>query len=69
MTFTSAERRLLMLYYSGTAADTADTLRHALRDITDPDECADVVCLLEKICVIDRDSVALDALDWGDFYG
>jgi hypothetical protein len=53
MTFTHDERRLLILYYSGSLADTADTLRLALPDITDPDERGTAAGALRKLEYID----------------
>jgi hypothetical protein len=47
--FTNEERRLLILYDSGTVADTVDTLHVALHDAIDPDERAAVRSILRKI--------------------
>ena len=49
MSFTSEERRLLSLYYSGTVAETVGTLFLALRDMTDHDERATIHSILSKI--------------------
>ena len=49
MIFTNEERRLLILYHSGTVADTVDTLHVALQDAVDPDERAAVRGILYKI--------------------
>ena len=49
MIFTKEERRLLTLYYSGSIAETAGTLRLALRDMNDSDERAVVYSILRKI--------------------
>jgi len=56
MTLTHDERRLLMLYYEGSLADTADTLRLALPDVTDPDERTAAVGALRKLGEIDEAS-------------
>ena len=56
MTFTHDERRLLLLYHSGSLVDTADTLRLALLDITDPDERAAANGTLRKLGQIDEAS-------------
>ena len=56
MTFTHDERRLLILYHSDTLDDTADTLRLAMRDITDPDERAAADGALRKLCGLDEAS-------------
>ena len=66
MTFTCDERRLLILYHSGSLADTADTLHLALLDTTDPDERAATAGVLRKLN--DMDEVAFDLLDMGDLY-
>ena len=49
MTFTAEERRLLLLYYSDSVADTAAIVQEALADITDPDERAVARSLLRKL--------------------
>ena len=49
MIFTNEERRLLILYDSGSVADTVDTLHVALQDAIDPDERAAVSSILRKI--------------------
>ena len=60
MTFTNDERRLLVLYHSGSLADTADTFRLALRDAADPDERAVVTSVLRKLDGMDE--TAFDGL-------
>jgi len=54
MTFTHDERRMLILYHSGSLIDTADTLRLALLDITDPDERAATAGALRKLGGLDE---------------
>jgi hypothetical protein len=49
MIFTNEERRLLILYDSGSVAETVDTLHVALHDAIDPDERAAVRRILRKI--------------------
>ena len=49
MIFTADEKRLLNLYYSGSAAETADIVRDALNDITDPEERGAAQGLLRKL--------------------
>lgn len=49
MTFTTGEKRLLILYHSGSACDTAAVLRDALRDTYDPDERAAALSALRKL--------------------
>jgi len=66
MTFTTEERRLLFLYHSGSAFDTAAVVRDALNDITDPDERAAAESLLQKLEGMSE--AAFDVLDMGDFY-
>jgi len=61
MTFTNDERRLLVLYHSGSFADTVDTFRLALRDAADPDERAVVENVLRKLDGMDE--VAFAGLD------
>ena len=56
MTFTHDERRLLILYNDGSLDDTADTLRLALLDITDPDERAAADGALRKMSGMDEAS-------------
>jgi len=49
MTFTNEERRLLILYHSGSVIETSDIVRDALNDITDSDEQAAAEGLLRKL--------------------
>ena len=56
MTFTHDERRLLILYNEGSLVDTAGTLRLAMLDITDPDECAAADGALRKLAGMDEAS-------------
>ena len=49
MTFTNEERRLLILYHSGSVIETADIVRDALNDITDSDERTAAEGLLWKL--------------------
>jgi len=49
MTFTNEERRLLILYHSGSIDETADIVRDALNDITDSDERTAAEGLLQKL--------------------
>ena len=49
MTFTQEERRLLILYYSGSVADTADTLCFARRHSYDPRERDVIDGILRKV--------------------
>ena len=56
--FTNAERRLLLLFYSGNVSDTADTLREALADIYDSDERAAVAELIVKLRDMNEDALS-----------
>ena len=47
--FTIAERRLLLLFYSGFVVDTIDTLRQALSDTYDRYERSTVAGLIVKL--------------------
>jgi len=47
--FTIAERRLLLLFYSGFVVDTIDALRQALSDTYDRDERSNVAGLIVKL--------------------
>lgn len=49
MTFTTEERRLLVLYYTGSAEDTVIIMRDALADITEPDERAAAEVVIMKL--------------------
>ena len=49
MMLTAAEKRLLNIYYSGSAEDTAAVVRDALADITEQDERTAAVSLLLKL--------------------
>lgn len=49
MMLTSAERKLFVIYCSGTATETAAVVREALPDIADADENAAAVGLLFKL--------------------
>jgi len=49
MMFTQEERRLLVLYYSGSVTDTVDTLRYALRTNYDPHERNVIFGILRKV--------------------
>ena len=49
MIFTQEERRLLILYYSGSVADTADTLRLARRHSYDPRDRTLIDGILRKV--------------------
>ena len=70
MTFTNDERRMLILYFSGSIADTTDTLRLALRDISDSDERVAVVSVLRKLDSIDYSVVeSLVAESEGSYAG
>jgi hypothetical protein len=67
MTFTAEEKRLLHLYYSGSASETAAVVQDALTDITDPEERAAAGSLLRKL--ESMSGTALDTfLDMGDLY-
>ena len=66
MTFTTEERRLLFLYRSGSASDTAAVVLDALNDITDPDERTAAESLLQKLEGMGE--AAFDILDMGNFY-
>jgi len=64
MTFTNDERRLLLLYQSGSVADTADTLRDALLDTNDADERKVIAGILRKLDGMDEaefDSYVLES--------
>jgi len=54
--FTCDERRMLILYHSGSLDKTVDTLRLALQDITDPDERASATNALRKLDEMDEAS-------------
>ena len=56
--FTNAERRLLLLFYSGDATDTAEILCQALPDIHDCDERAAAAGLIVKLSDIDEAALA-----------
>jgi hypothetical protein len=56
--FTTAERRLLLLFYSGNASDTAETLCQALPDIHDSDERAAAAGLIAKLDGMDETALA-----------
>ena len=56
--FTNAERRLLLLFYSGNATDTADILCQALPDIHDSDERTAAAGLIVKLGNIDETALA-----------
>jgi len=56
--FTNDERRLLILYHSGSLAETLDTFRLALPDAADPDERAVVVGALRKLDGMDEAAFA-----------
>ena len=49
MTFTNEERRLLILYHSGSINETADIVRDALNDIIDSDERVAAEGVLRKL--------------------
>jgi galactokinase/mevalonate kinase-like predicted kinase len=49
MTFTSEEKRLLILYHSGSVRDTAAVIMDALNDITDRDERAAALGVFRKL--------------------
>ena len=49
MIVTADEKRLLTLYYCGSAIETADIVRNALADITNPDERTAARNLLRKL--------------------
>ena len=49
MILTADEKRLLILYYFGSAADTTGIVRDAMADITDPDERTAARNLLRKL--------------------
>jgi len=66
MMFTTEERRLLFLYHSGSASDTAAVVLDALNDITDPDERTAAESLLQKLEGMGE--AAFDILDMGNFY-
>jgi hypothetical protein len=66
MTFTIEERRLLMLYCSGSLAETVAVVLDALNDITDPEERAAAETLLRKL--ESMSGTAFELLDMGDFY-
>jgi hypothetical protein len=66
MTFTTEERRLLMLYRSASLAETVAVVLDALNDITDPEESAAAESLLRKL--ESMSGTAFDLLDMGDFY-
>jgi hypothetical protein len=66
MTFTTEERRLLMLYCSVSLAETVAVVLDALNDITDPEESAAAESLLRKL--EGMSGTAFDFLDMGDFY-
>jgi len=55
--FTTAERRLLLLFYSGNASDTAEILCQALPDIHDSDERA-AAGLIAKLDGMDETALA-----------
>jgi len=65
--FTTTERRLLMIYRSGTVADTADILCEAHREIYDRDTIEAVEQLLSKLNSMDDASFAT-ALESGGSY-
>jgi hypothetical protein len=66
MTFTTVERRLLILYYSGSLDETASVVHDALNDTTDPGERAAAESLLRKL---ERMSgTAFELVDMEDFY-
>jgi hypothetical protein len=68
MTFTAEEKRLLHLYCSGSASETAAVVQDALNDITDPEERAVAGNLLWKL--EGMSGTALDSFfDMGDIYG
>ena len=56
--FTDSERRLLLLFYSGTAANTIDTLRQALSDMFDPEDRAAAESLISKLSGFDEAIIA-----------
>ena len=56
--FTNTEQRLLVLFYSGGIAETVDTLRQAVSDITDPDERIATVGLISKLNGMDETVLA-----------
>jgi len=49
MTLNDEERRLFVLFYSGSVISTANILRDALTDITEPDERVFACSLLRKL--------------------
>ena len=49
MIFTYEEKRLLVLYYFGSAGETAENVRDAIADATDPDERKAACSLLLKL--------------------
>ena len=49
MIFNAEERRLFILFYSGSVLSTVAVLRDALTDITDPDDRAAAGSLLRKL--------------------
>jgi predicted proteasome-type protease len=49
MIFTTEEKRLLILYHSGSLADTAAVVMDALNDMTERDECIAAMSVLRKL--------------------
>ena len=68
MIFTNDERRLIILYYSGSAAETIAIVREALDDITDPDERRAAGSLLSKLEGMSHAELDNLAADWGCCY-
>ena len=61
MTFTSEEKRLLLLYHSGSLIETSAVLREALPDIIEPDVSAVAVTLIRKLD--DINDTEFDSID------
>jgi hypothetical protein len=66
--FTTAERRLLLLFYSGNASDTAETLCQALPDIHDSDERAAAAGLIAKLPNLNEAALAEHISESGESY-
>ena len=61
MTFTNEEKRLLILYHSGSVTETIDIVLDALNDITDSDERLAAAGILRKLeCMTDTEFDSLD---------
>jgi len=58
ITFTQSERRLLLLFYVGSASETADILICALSDIHDYDDRLAAKGLIAKLPDVDEAALA-----------